>query len=186
MGKIRKIAGILICNFMMVLLINGCSEEFMTQSDLDRDYVVSKKDKTVRNLDQALVVGEDSKYPQSGSGTAYYWPNKSTYRGTGFNLQNGEAAMKPMKDLTYSGVCFEVDGIMTVGDLIEMRIILPGEESITLKGNIIWSEMNASSKIVYTAVQFLPFGTDERYNSMEIYQKLKKIVSAYECLIKTG
>ena len=103
-----------------------------------------------------------------------------------FKRESGEAAMKPMKDLTFSGVCFEVDEKMTVGDLIEMRIILPGEESITIKGNIVWSEVNASTKIVYTAVQFLPFGTDERYNPMEIYQKLKKIVSAYQCLTNTG
>jgi Icc-related predicted phosphoesterase len=48
-----------------------------------------------------------------------------------------------------------------------------------------WSELNESENVSYAAVQFLPFGTDERYNSMEIYQKLKKIVSAYESMTNT-
>ena len=103
-----------------------------------------------------------------------------------YKPENGEAALKPMKDLTLSGVCFQVDEKMPAGYFLELRVIIHGNESIMLKGNVVWSKFMEAEGIIFTAVQFLPFGTDERYNSMENYQKLKKLVGVYQSLSKTA
>jgi hypothetical protein len=77
---------------LLSLIIFGCSEEFSTQSNTDPDYPAMKRNKNFRTLDEALTYDDGSSaYPQTGSGIAYYWPNKETYKGTGFALQNGSS-----------------------------------------------------------------------------------------------
>ena len=88
-------------------------------------------------------------------------------------LQNGARAQMPLKNITHGGICFGVDHPLEKGDLVEVDIKLPGNAEIYVKGNVVWaSKFDA-------AVQFLPFGTDERYNSFASYQKIKAVLTEH-------
>lgn len=80
-------------------------------------------------------------------------------------------AQMPLTDITNGGVRFAIQHDFTKGDLIELDIHIPQKCQIYVKGNIVWSSD------IDAAVQFLPFGTDTRYNSFESYQLIKDIMS---------
>ena len=88
-------------------------------------------------------------------------------------LQDGNRAQMPLRNITHGGICFGIEHSLKKGDLVDIDIKLPGNAAISVRGNVVWSSrMDA-------AVQFLPFGTDERYNSFTSYQKIKNLLSDY-------
>ena len=88
-------------------------------------------------------------------------------------LQDGNQAHMPLRNITHGGVCFGVEHSLAKGDLVEIDIKLPGNAEISVRGNVVWvSKLDA-------AVQFLPFGTDERYNTFTNYQKLKELLTEH-------
>jgi hypothetical protein len=88
-----------------------------------------------------------------------------------YELGNGESAEVPMKNITHGGVCFGIIDMVNEGTFMELEILFPGDVKITIKGNIVWSNESDA------AIQFLPFGTDERYNSFQCHQLLKGILT---------
>ena len=87
---------------------------------------------------------------------------------------NGEIKNQmPLKDITNGGIRFNISHHLQKGDFIELEIEIPENEKITVKGNVVWATN------VDAAVQFLPFGTDERYNSFESYQQIKNLMNEY-------
>jgi len=90
-----------------------------------------------------------------------------------YNLQNGNKAQMPLRNITHGGICFAVEHPLEKGDLVEIDIKLPGNAEIAVKGNVVWaSKLDA-------AVQFLPFGTDERYNTFTSYQRIKEVLTEH-------
>ncbi len=90
-----------------------------------------------------------------------------------YSLQNGKKAQMPLRNITHGGICFSIEHHLEKGDLVELDIKLPGNAEIFVKGNVVWaSKLDA-------AVQFLPFGTDIRYNSFTSYQKLKELLTEH-------
>jgi len=84
---------------------------------------------------------------------------------------NGEIKTQmPLKDITNGGVRFGVSHDLHKGDYLELEIELPRNERISVKGNVVWATKADA------AVQFLPFGTDEKYNSFESYQQIKNLM----------
>ena len=84
-------------------------------------------------------------------------------------LQDGNKAQMPLKNITHGGICFSVEHSLEKGDLVELDIKLPGNAEISVKGNVVWSSR------LDAAVQFLPFGTDERYNSFKDFNAIQFI-----------
>jgi hypothetical protein len=78
-------------------------------------------------------------------------------------------------DMTKISARFEIDHHINTDDKLEIKIILPDWEKIVLKTMVVWSSNPAFEKPAYAVVQFLPFGTDSRYNSMESYHKLREL-----------
>jgi hypothetical protein len=88
-------------------------------------------------------------------------------------LPDGNKAQMPLRNITHGGICFGIEHSLQKGDLVELDIKLPGNAEISVRGNVVWtSKLDA-------AVQFLPFGTDERYNSFTSYQKLKNLLTEH-------
>lgn len=85
---------------------------------------------------------------------------------------NGEIKTQlPLKDITNGGVRFNISHNLQKGDFLELEIEIFENEKIIVKGNVVWATKDDA------AVQFLPFGTDERYNSFESYQQIKNLMS---------
>ena len=97
-----------------------------------------------------------------------------------YKLEDGQSAETPVKDITQGGICFEFSHSAKEGYKIEIELQIPGKEQLTLKGNIVWTAVTTANDPNYAAMQFLPFGTDERYNSMDNHKRLKKLLM--ECL----
>ena len=97
-----------------------------------------------------------------------------------YRINSERATETPVKDITHGGVCFEFSHSTDVGSQLEIEISIPGKDSLILKGNIIWTALEGTDTPGYAAMQFLPFGTDNRYNTMENHDKLRDVI--LECI----
>ena len=80
-----------------------------------------------------------------------------------YQLQNGFSATTNLIDFTKISARFYVNHKMQAGDIIDLDIIAKRKEKISVKGHVVWThEQNKSIAVV----QFLPFGTDKKINSM--------------------
>jgi hypothetical protein len=91
-----------------------------------------------------------------------------------YKRNNGHVALVPINDLTLRSMCFKIKHPLKLGEHIELDIIIPDKAAINVKGIVTRLEIPA-----YAVAQFYAFGTDERYNSMDSYDQLKKIMDEY-------
>jgi hypothetical protein len=84
-----------------------------------------------------------------------------------------------LADITKISVKFEIDQSFNPGDLLQLEIIIPNKERIFVKGHIVRTINPMNGQPAYAAVQFLPFGSDARYNSMESYEQLDALTVEY-------
>ena len=97
----------------------------------------------------------------------------------GFHNSDELSGTAPLADITQMSVRFETAQTLHPGAYIEIEIMPPGKEKILAKGNIVWVSDPAAGKPGYAVVQFLPFGTDERYNPLNSLQQLKELTQQY-------
>lgn len=98
----------------------------------------------------------------------------------GFKHAKQISEKKPLIDFTKISVRFKSKHTLQPGALVEMVILIPGKKKIRVKGNVIWSTEATEDREGYAVVQFLPFGTDERYNSMRTHDQLQKLEKEYQ------
>jgi hypothetical protein len=84
-----------------------------------------------------------------------------------------------LADITKISVRFEVSKQFNPGDMIHLEIIIPNKEKIAVRGHVVRTINSTEAEPAYAAVQFLPFGSDERYNSMESYTQLDVLTTEY-------
>jgi hypothetical protein len=78
-----------------------------------------------------------------------------------------------------SSVCFESKQPLEIESLINLSVIY-NKKNIKLKGNVIrTSNSNLGDYPYHVVIQFLAFGSDKRYNSMDSYTQLKKLEQEY-------
>ena len=95
-------------------------------------------------------------------------------------------------NISRSAVCFEIQDSLGIDAFLELEIVIPNKDKLILRGtNIREGESlfrDESTEIYYykyAVVQFAPFGTDERYNSMPILERLKSIEKEFLGKYKT-
>jgi hypothetical protein len=64
-----------------------------------------------------------------------------------------------------------------LGKQIEMKIIIPGEKNIKIKGKVVWISGSVSNKTLQVGMQFLPFGGDKKYNPLQSLTRLRQITN---------
>ena len=96
-----------------------------------------------------------------------------------YKLPDGSSSRVNIVDITRSGVRFEINDPVIIGEIIELKIIVPRKNNIFIKGHVVWTSKPDSENPAYAVVQFLPFGSDERYNSMQSYEQLKELSEEY-------
>jgi len=84
-----------------------------------------------------------------------------------------------LADITKISAKFEVSQSFKPGDLLQLEIVIPNKERIFVKGHIVRIINPLNGEPAYAAVQFLPFGSDVRYNSMESYEQLDALTIEY-------
>ena len=86
-----------------------------------------------------------------------------------YKLPDGSSSCVKLVDITRSSIRFEINNSVVIGEIIELEIIVPRKDKIFIKGHVVWTSKPDSESPAYAVVQFLPFGSDERYNSMQSY-----------------
>ncbi len=96
-----------------------------------------------------------------------------------YKLPDGSSSRVKLIDITRSGIRFEINNPVIIGEIIELEIIVPRKDKIFIKGHVVWTSKPNSENPAYAVVQFLPFGSDERYNSMQSYEQHKELSEVY-------
>ena len=92
-----------------------------------------------------------------------------------FKLFNQFSEAFALNNLTKSGVSFKTNKKISRGDQVQLKIDIPGQQKIRVKGKVVWvSEEEVSPHAV--GVQFLPFGTMKQYNSFSAREKLERLI----------
>lgn len=117
-----------------------------------------------RQLERFKIPGAQVRYKQHG----------------GFQEAKEVTATVPLVDFTKISVRFKSQHTLKPGAFVELIIMIPGRKKIQVKGNVIWSTEATENREGHAVVQFLPFGTDERYNTMRSHDQLLKIEKEYE------
>ena len=82
-------------------------------------------------------------------------------------------------NFSHSSVCFESKQPLELYSRINLSVIY-NKKDIKLKGNVVKvSNSNLGDYPFHVVIQFLAFGTDKRYNSIESYTQLKKLKEEY-------
>ena len=95
-------------------------------------------------------------------------------------------------NLSRSAVCFEIQDSLEIDAFLELEIVIPNKEKLIIRGtNIREGESffrDDKTEVYYykyAVVQFAPFGTDDRYNSIQILERLKSIEKEFLGKYKT-
>ena len=97
----------------------------------------------------------------------------------GFHGAKAVSAQTPLIDLTYISCRFEVNHTLQPGAIVELQILISGKRKIKVVGYIVWVSDAQSGRPSMAVVQFFPFGTDKRYNSLHSLKQLKKLSAQY-------
>lgn len=83
-----------------------------------------------------------------------------------------------LENLSKSGVCLKLKNGIKVGDLLKLKLKIPGEHSFELKGHVRWKspKLGEYNKI---GIQFEPFGRGKQFNPISCLDKLREFQQQY-------
>ena len=96
-----------------------------------------------------------------------------------FTNRSNEVVQVALADLTNSSVRFKIDEELIIGDELMIGIDVPEIRLVVVRGTVVWSANPLIEEPAYAVVQFLPFGTDSRYNSMHVREQIRNIIENY-------
>ena len=70
--------------------------------------------------------------------------------------------------------------IIKNGAFIEIEIAIPTKQKLVVKGHVIWTKQKESNRPGFAVVQFLPVGTDERFNSTENISQINDLIDEFQ------
>ena len=97
-----------------------------------------------------------------------------------YRLSSGTGDITPMNDMAQNSASFQVNHDIKPGEIIELEILIPAKEKITVKATCVRITAQESSNLAFAAVQFLPFSTIERYNSFKSQEQLRTLVEEFK------
>jgi hypothetical protein len=102
-----------------------------------------------------------------------------------YRLSSGTSDITPMKDMAQNSASFQVNHEIKPGDIIELDILIPAREKITVKATCVRITAQENSNLYFAAVQFLPFSTIERYNSFKSQEQLRVLFEEFKKTLLT-
>jgi len=88
-----------------------------------------------------------------------------------------EPYSRPMAlyNFTKSGICFVSDKPFNLGDKITVQIVIPGEKTLRLVGQIRWIENGQSTEERIYGAQFRAFGKGSDFNPLKSLDQLRTL-----------
>jgi len=98
-----------------------------------------------------------------------------------YTCENGRTANTGLINLTKISVRFYINHKLKIDELVDLSIQVKDKEIINVKGNVIWTQSAKDNefKKANAVIQFLPFGTDDRYNTLQSYELLAQLEEEY-------
>lgn len=95
-------------------------------------------------------------------------------KSTGLSVFNMLSKASELIDISKSGLSFTIDEEYQYGDTICIRLTFPDGKSFSLKGKIRWFN-NGTPENPRVGIQFYPFGSGRRYNSVKALDYLRNM-----------
>jgi len=99
---------------------------------------------------------------------------------------NGSSNLVSLTDISINSIRFELTTDLKILDMLDFELIIPSKEKILLKGNITGLMINDPEYPDSAVIQFEPFGSDDRYNSIHSYNQLKELIKEKQDLLVNG
>jgi len=84
-----------------------------------------------------------------------------------------------LKDITKNGACIEIKENIPPGRILNLKIIVPGEEKISVRGKVVWTDTMQAPPPAKAGIQFLPYGKGKPYNSFKTHEILERLTRQY-------
>ena len=97
----------------------------------------------------------------------------------GLGIFKSYSQFMPLKDMSQSGLRFDIDRYMQPGTMVEVVIQIPGHSKLHLRGNIRWIEEHEGNSHYQAGIQFMPYGSGKDFNSFREKDRLKSVVNSY-------
>ena len=80
-----------------------------------------------------------------------------------------------LSNFTKSGIAFKAEYKFSIGDAVSLDILIPGEKTLRLAGEIRWIDDSNST----VGAQFKAFGSGRNYNPLTALEKLRLLQKKY-------
>ena len=97
----------------------------------------------------------------------------------GFDLFTTYTGPGELLDISKSGAGFIIGQPLELEDLIKVKIHIPGEKNLILRGQVRWVEADAESGRHRVGMQFAPYGYRRDYNSPNKLTRLGRLGEIY-------
>jgi len=97
----------------------------------------------------------------------------------GFSLFNQYIGPGDLMDISKSGAGFVISRPVNLEDLIKVKIHIPGEKNLILRGQVKWVEPDTETGRHRVGMQFAPYGYRREYNSLNKLTRLKHLSQIY-------
>jgi len=87
-----------------------------------------------------------------------------------------------MDDCSLNGIRFETEKELIPGARVRLELVIPGKNTMAIKGNIIWTSFLSDKNKSYAVVEFSPFGNGKGYNSENVRNDLENIAEEFYCV----
>lgn len=84
-----------------------------------------------------------------------------------------------LKDITKHGACIEIKEDLPSGSRLLLEIIVPGEQRINVRGQVVWTNKAPKQNSGLAGIQFSPYGEGKPYNSFKTRELLEKLTQQY-------
>ena len=78
-------------------------------------------------------------------------------------------------DLSKGGISFETTKTVATDDILWVKLAIPDEESLILKGIVRWTGRIPRSRKIRIGLRFTLFGREEKYNSPAALERLENL-----------
>jgi len=97
-----------------------------------------------------------------------------------FSMFKGGSKPVPVRDVSKGGLSFESDDGFKPNELIDLELLVPGEDPLELKADVKWQRYSKGGTHKFdVGVAFLPFGNGAGFNEMAALEKLREYDAMY-------
>ncbi|MCB0283980.1 MAG: PilZ domain-containing protein [Calditrichae bacterium] len=82
-------------------------------------------------------------------------------------------------DISIKGIRFSTESQLYSGLSLNLDLIIPGREQISLKGNVVWISGKQKNDQYFAFVEFIEFSDDEGFNPAHLQNVLETILNEY-------